>query len=61
MMVQARTRANAARLESEILEGAARSVNKRTKDVARAKAEAILVAAEAYARSILTEAKVQAA
>lgn len=36
-------------------------MNKRTKDEARAKAEAILVAAEAEARSILAEAKLEAA
>ena len=54
-LTSALTRANAARLEAEILEAAAKSVNKSTTDSARAKAEATIAAAEAEARNIATE------
>ena len=60
LLSQARLRADAASLEAETLEAAARSVNKRTKDEARAKAELILVAAETEARSILAQAHAKA-
>jgi hypothetical protein len=57
VLVQAKIRADAAALEAETLEAAAKSVNKRTKEEARAKAESILVAAEAEARSIIADAR----
>ena len=60
MLVHARTRAEAARLESETLEAAAKSVNKRTKDEARQAAEATIVAADAEARAILERAHADA-
>jgi cell division septum initiation protein DivIVA len=60
VLSQARLRADAASLEAETLEAAARSVNKRTTDEARAKAEAILLGAETEARSILAEARAKA-
>ena len=56
-LAQAKLRAQAAALEAETLEAAAKAVNSRVKDDARAKAEAILVAAEAEARSIIAEAR----
>ena len=46
-------RANTARLEAETLEAAAKSINKRTREEAKAKADAIIVAAEAEARAII--------
>ena len=46
------TRANAARLEAETLEAAAISINQQTTDAARKKADAIIAAAEAEARSV---------
>lgn len=49
------TRVNAARLEAETLEAAARSTTKSTIDQARAKAEATVAAAEAEARNIVSE------
>lgn len=61
MLLNARTRAEAARLESETLEAAAKSVNKRTRDEARAAAEATLVAADEEVRSILEKAHADAA
>ena len=54
-LTSALTRANAARLEAEVLEAAAKSVNKSTIDAARAKAEATIAAAEAEARNIATQ------
>jgi cell division septum initiation protein DivIVA len=56
-LTTAQVRANAARLEAETLEAAAKSVNKRTKDEAREKAEEILVAAQTEARAIVAEAE----
>ena len=50
------TRVNAARLEAETLEAAAKSSTKSTIDQARAKAEATVAAAEAEARNIISEA-----
>ena len=55
------TRVNAARLEAETLEAAARSVTKSTTDSARAKADATIAAAEAESRSIVADAQRQAA
>ena len=57
VLSQARLRAQAAALEAETLEAAAKAVNSRVKEEARAKAEAILVAAEAEARSIISDAR----
>ncbi len=48
------TRVAAARLEAETLEAGARSINRETSEQARVKAEAIIAAAEAEARSILS-------
>ena len=56
-LATAKVRANAARLEAETLEAAAKSVNKRTRDEAKEKAEQILVNAEAESRAILAEAE----
>ena len=53
-------RANTARLEAETLEAAAKSINKRTREEAKAKAEAIIVAAEAEARAIIAASHDQA-
>ncbi|MEY4639038.1 MAG: hypothetical protein RLY13_36, partial [Actinomycetota bacterium] len=50
------TRANAAQLEAETLEAAAISINQQTTDAARKKADAIVAAAEAEARTIVTQA-----
>jgi len=55
------TRVNAARLESETLEAAARSTTKNLIDQARAKGEAAIAAAEAEARNILSEATMKSA
>lgn len=49
------TRANAARLEAETLEAAAISINQQTTDAARKKADAIIAAAEAEARTVMTQ------
>lgn len=61
MLLNARMRAEAARLESETLEAAAKSINKRTKDQAREAAEATIVAADAEARAIIEQAHAEAA
>lgn len=50
------TRANAARLEAETLEAAARSINKKSTDETRQKIDAMVAAAEAEARTIVSEA-----
>lgn len=55
------TRVNAARLEAETLEAAARSTTKSVIDQARAKGEAAIAAAEAEARNILSEANMKGA
>lgn len=55
------TRVNAARLEAETLEAAARSTTKGLIDQARAKGEAAIAAAEAEARNILSEANLKSA
>ena len=55
------TRVNAARLEAETLEAAAKSSTKSTIDSARAKAEATVAAAEAEARNIVSEANLVSA
>jgi hypothetical protein len=54
------TRANAARLEAETLEAAARSINKRSTDETRLKVDAMLAAAESEARTIVTDAHAKA-
>ena len=51
------TRANAARLEAETLEAAAISINQQTTESARKKADAIIAAAEAEARSVSAQAQ----
>lgn len=50
------TRANAARLEAETLEAAARSINKKSTDETRQKIDAMVAAAEAEARTIVADA-----
>ncbi|MDE2409369.1 MAG: DivIVA domain-containing protein [Actinomycetales bacterium] len=55
------TRVNAARLEAETLEAAARSASKSSIDAARAKAEATIAAAEAEARNLVSEANLVSA
>jgi hypothetical protein len=55
------TRANAARLEAETLEAAARSVTKTITDNAKARAEATMAAAEAEARNTISDAALKAA
>ncbi len=55
------TRTNAARLEAETLEAAARSMTKTVTEQSRAKADATIAAAEAEARTIITEAQTKAA
>ena len=54
-------RVNAARLEAETLEAAAKSSTKSTIDAARAKAEATVAASEAEARNIVSEANLVSA
>jgi cell division septum initiation protein DivIVA len=55
------TRANAARLEAETLEAAAISFNQQTTTFTRQKADAIIAAADAEARSIIASAQIAAA
>lgn len=55
------TRVNAARLEAETLEAAARSTTKGLIDQARAKGEGIIAVAEAEARNLLSEATLKSA
>ena len=54
-LASALTRSGAARLEAETLEAAAISINQQTTDVARKKADAIIAAAEAESREILSK------
>ena len=54
------TRANAARLEAETLEAAARAINKKSTDETRLKVDAMVASAEAEARNIVTEAQSRA-
>jgi DivIVA domain-containing protein len=54
-------RVNAARLEAETLEAAARSTTKNLIDQARARGEAAIAAAEAESRSIISEATLKSA
>ena len=54
------TRSNAARLEAETLEAAARSINKKLTDETRQKVDAMLAAAEAEARQIVQSANEKA-
>lgn len=55
------TRANAARLEAETLEAAARSINKKLTEETRNKVDAMIAAADAESRQIITEANSLAA
>ena len=55
------TRANAARLEAETLEAAARSMTKTITDNAKLKSEALIAAAEAEARNIISDANLKSA
>ena len=54
-------RTNAAQLEAETIESAARSINKQTTDAANLQAEQTIALAEAEARQLIAEAKTQAA
>ena len=54
-LASALTRSGAARLEAETLEAAAISINQQTTDIARKKADAIIAAAEAESREILSK------
>ena len=54
------TRANAARLEAETLEAAARAINKKSTDETRLKVDAMVAAAEAEARTIISDANARA-
>lgn len=55
------TRTNAAQLEAQTIESAARSINKQTTDAARLQAENMIALAEAESRQIVAEAKNQSA
>lgn len=57
VLATARARANAAKLEAETLEAAAKSVNKRLRDETKEQIEQMLVNAEAQGRSIIAEAE----
>ena len=50
-------RTNAAQLEAETIESAARSINKKTTDEARLQAETLIASAEAEARNLIADAK----
>jgi hypothetical protein len=52
----AMTRANAARMEAETLEAAARAINQKLTDETRARVDAMIASAEAEARSIIERA-----
>ena len=54
------TRANAARLEAETLEAAARAINKKSTDETRLKVDAMVAAAEAESRTIISDATARA-
>jgi cell division septum initiation protein DivIVA len=54
-------RTNAAQLEAETIESAARSINKKTTDEARLQAETLIASAEAEARNLIAEAKARVA
>jgi cell division septum initiation protein DivIVA len=54
-------RTNAAQLEAETIESAARSINKKTTDDARLQAETLIASAEAEARNLIAEAKAKVA
>ncbi len=57
----AMTRANAARMEAETLEAAARAINQKLTDETRMKVDALLAAAEAEARQIIEKANADVA
>jgi cell division septum initiation protein DivIVA len=50
-------RTNAAQLEAETIESAARSINKKTTDEARMQAETLIASAEAESRNLIADAK----
>ena len=54
-------RTNAAQLEAETIESAARSINKKTTDEARLQAETLIASAEAEARNLIADAKARVA
>ena len=54
-------RTNAAQLEAETIESAARSINKKTTDEALLRAENLIAVAESEARNLLSEAKTKIA
>jgi cell division septum initiation protein DivIVA len=54
-------RTNAAQLEAETIESAARSINKKTTDEARLQAETLIASAEAEARNLIADAKAKVA
>jgi cell division septum initiation protein DivIVA len=54
-------RTNAAQLEAETIESAARSINKKTTDEARLQAETLIASAEAEARNLIAGAKARVA
>jgi cell division septum initiation protein DivIVA len=54
-------RTNAAQLEAETIESAARSINKKTADQARLQAETLIASAEAEARNLIADAKAKVA
>lgn len=54
-------RTNAAQLEAETIESAARSINKKTTDQARLQAETLIASAEAEARNLIADAKAKVA
>ncbi|MEY4741718.1 MAG: hypothetical protein RL672_468 [Actinomycetota bacterium] len=59
-LANALTRANAARLEAETLEAAAKAITRKTTDDARSKADSTIAAADAEARGIIKSAQEKA-
>ena len=57
VLATSRARANAAKLEAETLEAAAKSINKRLRDETKEQVEQLLVNAEAQGRAIIAEAE----
>lgn len=55
------TRTNAAQLEAETFESAARSINKKTTDEARLHSETLIASAESEARNLIADAKAKIA
>lgn len=54
-------RTNAAQLEAETIESAARSINKKTTDEAKLQSETLIASAEAEARNLIADAKARIA